>query len=362
MKKISSIAIACSLVLVVFSSALVCANTPETTPFSYGNGTLSDPYQITTIEELDEIRDYLDCCFILMNNLDFEDDASYANPEHKEMYITDEGWQPIGYYEEETAFTGSFDGQGYSISNLFVNRSLKFHSSLFGKIHTAEIAHLDLIDVYVVGLGNVGSVAGGSGGSTIVDCSASGMVIGSGFNVGGLVGWNTGSISDCNVSADVTGDFYVGGLVGLNKGVITDSSASGEVIGSDFNTEIRNIGGLVGGNLGSVIDSFATGNVTGNTYVGGLVGANWHNISLCYATGEVKGIWHNYGHIVYGRRYVGRLTGADFGNVSSSYATGGVTFRGYVLGVFYHLLTHLLPERFSLDGWDWWMNNWSVIY
>lgn len=360
MKKIVSIILATLLFTLIFSSFFVVADETKI-PFDKGSGTPADPYQITTIEELDAIRDYLDCCFMLMNHLDFEDDDSYANPEHKEMYNTDEGWQPIGYYDEGTEFTGSFDGQDYSISNLFVNQSSSVYSSLFGKIRTAEITHLDLIDVYVVGRGDVGSVAGGSGGSTIVDCSASGMVIGSGFNVGGLVGWNTGSIRDCNVSADVTGDFYVGGLVGLNKGVITDSSASGEVIGSDFKNEVRNIGGLVGGNMGSVFDSFATGNVTGNTYVGGLVGANWHNISRCYATGEVKGIWHNYGHIVYGRRYVGRLTGANFGNVSSSYATGGVAFQGYVLGVFYHLLTHLLPERFSLDELDWWMNNWSVI-
>jgi len=360
MKKIVSIIMTWLLLTLSFSFVFVGADESQI-PFEKGSGTNDDPYQITTIEQLDAIRDYLDCCFKLMNNLDFKDDASYANPEHKKMYITDEGWQPIGYYEDEMEFTGSFDGQEFSISNLFVNQSLSLYSSLFGKILTADISHLDLIDVYVVGLGDVGSVAGGSDGSTIVDCSASGMVIGSGFNVGGLVGWNTGSIRDCNVSVDVTGDFYVGGLVGLNKGVISDSSATGDVIGNDFDNEVRNIGGLVGGNLGSIIDSFATGNVTGNTYAGGLVGANWHNVSHCYATGEVNGVWHNYGHIVYGRRYVGRLTGADFGNVSSSYATGGVMFQGYVLGVFYHLLTHLLPERFSLDGLDQWINNWSVI-
>lgn len=360
MKKYASVILACLLLLISFNSVFVGADESKI-PFKKGNGTNDDPYQITTIEELDAIRDYLDCCFMLMNHLDFEDDASYANPENKEMYTTDEGWQPIGYYEKGTEFTGSFDGQDYSISNLFVNQSSSVYSSLFGKILTAEISHLDLIDVCVVGRGDVGSVAGGSDKSTVIACSASGMVIGSGFYVGGLVGWNTGSISDCNVSADVTGDFYVGGLVGLNKGVITDSSASGEVIGSDFKNEVRNIGGLVGGNSGSVMNSFASGNVTGNSYVGGLVGANWHNVSHCYAKGKVTSVWHNHGNITLGRRYVGKLTGANFGNVSSSYATGGVAFQGYVLGVFYHLLTHLLPERFSLDGLDWWMNNWSVI-
>ena len=356
MKKISSIVIACSLLFVVFSSASVYADDSDTSPFTNGSGTHADPYQITTIEELDAIRDYLDKSFILMNNLDFEDDASYTDPENKDDYITGDGWCHIGYYTEGSEFTGSFDGQGYTISNLFVNRSSTVYSSLFGYVLDAEISHLGLIDVYVIGRGSLGSFAGNIERSSLSDCYATGYVDGSGFYVGGLVGRNNGFISDCQASVEVTGDFYVGGLVGLNEGSITDCYATGNVIGNDFDNEIRNIGGLVGGNAGSVLDSFASGNVTGNTYMGGLVGANWHNISRCHAKGKVTGIWHNYGHITFGRRYVGSLTGANFGNVSYSYATGRATFRWYVFGVFYHLLTHLLPDGFSLSELDWWTN------
>ena len=169
MRKFLSIVMAGLLVTIVFNSASVYADTSDTTPFADGSGTYADPYHISTIEELDTIRDYLDKSFILMNNLDFNDDASYADPDNKHDYITGDGWCPIGHYKEGTEFTGSFDGQQYAISNLFVNRSSSDYSSLFGYVLDAEIFHLGLIDVYVTGRGNIGSFAGNSERSSLSD-------------------------------------------------------------------------------------------------------------------------------------------------------------------------------------------------
>jgi len=354
MKKFISALIAGLFFSTMLSSLVVIADENEN-PFNEGNGTSMDPFQITTIEQLDSIRNYLDCCFVLMNDLDFTNADSYEDSNNIIKYITGDGWKPIGGYKEGAEFTGSFNGQGFTISNLFVNQSFAHYSSLFGKIVDAEIFHLILDDVYVKGTGFIGGIAGNNEQGEITDCTISGFVDGSSLYIGGLVGRNNGSIDNCHVSTLVSGDLYVGGLVGLNKGCIFNSSASEDVNGNDYKSEIRNIGGLVGGNLGSISDSFATGNVTGNSYVGGLAGGNWQNISDCYATGKVTSVWHNHGNITLGRRYVGRLTGANFGSVTDSYATGKVAFRGYSFGILYHLITHIFADRFFSDDWSWWL-------
>ncbi len=350
MRKILPFLMAGFFVAILFNTTSIYAatsiiNTNKNTGFMVGQGTIEEPYQISTIEELDAIRNYPDNNFLLIKNLDFRDDDSYANPTHKIDYITGDGWLPIGSNREGPAFTGSFDGQGFTIYNLFVNRSSSVYSSLFGYLFEAQISHLHLDNVQVTGRGAVGSFAGGLTKSIISDCYATGQVKGSGYYIGGLVGWNNGTISSCHVSVEIIGYSYVGGLVGYNEGLISDSSVTGNVIGNDFDKEIRNIGGLIGGNGGDIIDSFATGDVTGNTYVGGLVGANWQNISYCYATGKVTHVWHNYGNVTFGRRFVGRLSGADFGTTLNSYATGKISIKLFVEGLFWHILYQLLPDQ-----------------
>ncbi|MCK4348300.1 MAG: hypothetical protein KAW47_06765 [Thermoplasmatales archaeon] len=352
MRKFLSIVMAGLLVAIVFNSASVYADTSNNgdfgmTPFADGSGTCADPYQITTIEELDAIHGYLDRNFTLMHHLDFEDDTSYADPDNKNDYITGNGWLPLGDSGEGGEFTGSFDGQQHKISNLFINRSSTVYSSLFGYILNAEISNLGLIDVYVTGRNAVGSFAGRSWRSSISDCYATGYVQGAWYYVGGLVGGNNGSISDCHASVEITGNCYIGGLVGCNEGSISDSFATGDVIGKDFDEEIRNVGGLVGGNDGSISDSYATGNVTGNRYVGGLTGCNWDSISGCYAKGTVTGIWDNGISVIdvlIGRWFLGRLAGANFGSISDSYATGRINRRLFVEGLFWHIIYQLFPN------------------
>lgn len=358
MKKTFSIIITCLLITVIFSSTSGYANTSnnnndELIPFAGGSGTRADPYQITTIEELDAMRDYPDKDFILMNDLDFEDNASYSNPDNKEDYISGTGWFPIGNSRDGGEFTGSFNGQHHTISNLFINQSSFMYSSLFGCILDAEISHLGLIDVYVIGGNAVASFAGHSSGGSLLGCYATGYVKGAWFYVGGLVGGNNGSISECYASVKVKGNCYIGGLVGYNEGLISDCFATGDVIGRDFDNEIRNVGGLVGGNSGTISGSYATGNVTGVRYVGGLTGCNWGFISDCYATGTVTGIWHHgisVADVFIGRWYLGRLTGANFGSISTSYGMGRVNRRFFVEGLFWLILHQIFPNLNMLDN------------
>ena len=95
-------------------------------------------------------------------------------------------------------------------------------------------------------------------------------------HVGGLAGLNDygGTVSDCYSTGSVTGIVDVGGLVGLNaeEGIVSNCYSSGNVTG-DANVG-GDVGGLVGWNLGSVSNSYSTGSVSGNENVGGLVGIN----------------------------------------------------------------------------------------
>jgi hypothetical protein len=90
------------------------------------------------------------------------------------------------------------------------------------------------------------------------------------YYVGGLVGWNEGTMSNSYSTGSVTGNYYVGSLVGINgwDSTVSNSYSSGNVTGDEY------IGGLVAVNFGTIGNSYSSGNVTGDEYVGGLVGVN----------------------------------------------------------------------------------------
>jgi hypothetical protein len=129
--------------------------------------------------------------------------------------------------------------------------------------------------------------------------------------VGGLVGHNWSSISNCYSTGAVSGSsdpYYVGGLVGFNDGSISNCYSTGAVSGS---SDSYYVAGLVGYNYGSISNCYSSGAVSGSSnsyYVGGLVGLNDGSISYCYSTGAVSGF-----------QYVGGLVGFNGGSVSSSF-------------------------------------------
>jgi hypothetical protein len=97
-----------------------------------------------------------------------------------------------------------------------------------------------------------------------------GIVIGNG-RVGGLVGFNLGTITDCYSTDSITGYGVVGGLVGHNErpGTITNCYSTGNVMGTQA------IGGLVGFNHGMITNCYSTGSVSGTTLVGGMIGSDY---------------------------------------------------------------------------------------
>ena len=277
-----------------------------------------DYLEIRNWHELYAIRDDLGGHYLLMNDLD-STTAGYGELAGSTAN-QGKGWRPIGTSGD--SFTGTFDGQGYGISDIFINRADESAVGLFGAVGVGGvIQNVRVLNSNVAGDWAVGGLVGENWGDVSNSYSV-GTVIGTDC-VGGLVGGNAGGVSDSYSAAVVTGDWDVGGLVGCSdsRGSVTNSYSIGDVTGEWA------VGGLLGGNLGGVVaKSYSSASVTGDDYVGGLVGDNQGSVSNSYSASGVTGGW-----------YVGGLVGDNdsTGIVSNSYAIGSVTgdsFAGGLVG------------------------------
>ena len=201
-------------------------------------------------------------------------------------------WTPIGK-DDNKAYTGTFDGNGKTITGLTVTGSYKY-AGLFGDIdENGTVKNVVLEDVQITSdnsSGSVGGVAGDSWG-TIENCSVSGSVSGTVY-VGGVVGaqWS-GSITGCSSSATVKGMVDVGGVAGQtnSNATMTACYATGNVTLEIASQNNIDVGGAVGFNGGSrILACYATGNVTStgsstvNVYIGGFCGYNSTTVTACY--------------------------------------------------------------------------------
>ena len=200
-----------------------------------------------------------------------------------DLDLTDMEWTPIGNYEKQ--YTGTFDGNGKTITGLTVTRSNRY-TGLFGFIK-GTVKNVVLTEVNITSGTFVGGVAGWSFGGNIENCSVSGSV--SGSDVGGVVGYQqVGSITGCSSSATVKGTERAGGVVGVTNGgttPLTACYATGNVTVENDGTSNAWAGGIVGMNgTGTLIACYAAGNVSGNI-VGGAVGVNYATVTACYWSG-----------------------------------------------------------------------------
>jgi len=275
--------------------------------------------QIRDWHDLDAVRDNVDGEFLLMNDLD-STTAGYeelAGPTANEG----QGWQPIGVWPDP--FTGSFDGQGFEIRDLFIDRPVEEHVGLFSFVETgAVIVGVALIDVDVTGDTYVGGLVGHIHDGSLTNCHSTGSVAGD-THVGGLAGESGGIVSNTYSTASVSGSFEIGGLIGQNHGTVSKSYSTGMVTGDEY------IGGLVGWNHhGTISNSYSSGIVDGVSLVGGLVGSNRATVSNCYSFGTVTGL-EDVGGLV-GRNYQGTVNSSFWdietsGQATSDGGTGNTT-------------------------------------
>ena len=137
-------------------------------------------------------------------------------------------WTPIG--TPGAAYAGTFDGNGYSISGLYVNDADLDHVGLFG-MSEGKICNVRIMDSYLLGRIAVGAVCGYNDG-TIQQCAVEGVVKGS-TSVGGICGVNDsailGHIQNCQNAASVSADANAGGICGRNDGTIQRCCSVGQV-------------------------------------------------------------------------------------------------------------------------------------
>ena len=246
------------------------------------------PIEIRDWYDLHAVRNNLGGSYIVMNDLD-STTAGYTELA-SETANGGRGWEPIGTSDD--GFSGNFDGQGYEIRDLFINRPDEDYVGLFTHIswiryidNVGVVENVGVVNADVIGFAQVGALVGHNAG--IVNNSySSGSVTGE-ERVGGLVGWNQATLSNSYSRGSVTGSSAVGGLTGDNwyyRGIVSNSYSAGSVTGS------RRVGGLVGvNNYGNVTHSYSTGSVTGSAQVGGLVGYNKGTVSDSFWDTQTSG-------------------------------------------------------------------------
>ena len=213
----------------------------------------------------------------LVADLDFDTDGSGSADAGDAYWNAGAGWAPLG--SAAAAFATTFEGNGHTVSHLFINRS--DDAGLFG-VSTGAIRHVGVVDAAVTGASRVGALVGQNIGA-IVGSYVKGSVSG-GTNVGGLVGFNLfGGVYASYATTGVSGETSVGGLVGGNFGIVSASYATGGVTGAG------QVGGLAGQHVGVVAVSYATGRVLGDTEVGGLAGAGGGRVTASYWDQETSG-------------------------------------------------------------------------
>ena len=242
---------------------------------------LNLPREFTTIQNCLQLQDmnlHLDGNYILENDIDC---ASDTNNSSGALWNNGAGFAPIG--NSSTNFSGTFDGAGYTISGLYINRSTTSYVGLFGYTSsTALIANLKITDANISGKDYVGGLIGYSQGD-VSKCSYDGIVRGANQYAGGLIGYlQSGRLFGSYTKGTLYSKQYSGGLVGYTNDTTTylyDVYSQMNVFATSSYT-----GGLIGlCKRTYIIKSYSTGIVSStiSTGLGGFVGSN--SISACYA-------------------------------------------------------------------------------
>ena len=298
-----------------------------------GEGTADEPYQIGTAAELywfaglvngtlpDGGGENLSANAILTANIIVNTGVLDANKNLVSKSDLTE-WEPIG--ARWSSYTGTFDGQGHTISGLYFNDPFASYVGLFGCIGAnGKISNVGVLDSYfqfsalgggvcgvnygtvrdckntgsVRGFSTIGGVCGlNEKGGIIENSFNEGTVSGTGDNaqqVGGVSGYNNGTIKSCYNTASVSGQESVGGVCGFNSvGTTTNCFNEGTVSGKNI------VGGVCGNGCGvATTNCFNEGTVSGQSHVGGVCGYDYYYdgaLTNCYylsdtATGGING-------------------------------------------------------------------------
>ena len=250
------------------------------TPPSKGDGKKDSPYIITKAEELAWFRDQVNSgqysiCAKIADNVEVIDMSTVCHAADKSQNLEEKSWVPIGN-KNIVKYRGTFDGNGKTITNLYINASQTSQNNmgLFGYTYQSTIKNLTFENANVTNTqSNTGILVGKAGyGSTLQNIKISNTCqIKGGNYTGGIAGELDGNAYNCVNYATVQGTQYIGGLWGMysRKGnSITACANYGNVTASSVMA-----GGLVGYFRGGTIQDCANyGDVKGTNRVAGMAG------------------------------------------------------------------------------------------
>jgi len=359
----SYLAIAIIAISVAFTSCKKedTLDTEQGANFTVGDGlSATTAYEINTPEKLVRLAKLVNAGDTDYNNKYYKLTANIDLSAYGTNFNDGRGWIPIGnsygFIPDILVhpFRGNFDGNGFVVSNLFINDSISRFAGLFGDIQGGTIKNLGVINVNITGKNYVGGVAGSVYMGKVTNCYSIGTVSGNDY-VGGVVGAVHGgynnSVTDCYATGTVNGNNYVGGVAGAVSGSFNFISSATNC----YSTGAVNGNNYVGGVFGyvetcDITNCHAKGAVNGkNNYIGGVTGYVDNGIVTdCYATGEVKG-----------NNYVGGITGYIFDSgIANCYATGAVNGKNNWVGgvagsVSYSIVTNCYAKGNVSGGNNW---------
>lgn len=241
------------ILVLIFTISFFNLSGQTATPPASGDGSESSPYQIATLNNLywlSQNSSEWDKYFIQTADIDANTTSTWNSGE---------GWSPIG--NGGINFSGSYDGKGHIISNLYANRS-EYYQGLFGLINNAEVKNLGLENIDITGDRRTGAIAGSNHYSIIEYCYTTGNVSSSADMIGGIVGENlvNGKIINCFSRCAISASFSAGGITGSN------------------------------GNGCEITNCYSTGIVTGSSFFGGISGYGYNVATNCFWDTITSGI------------------------------------------------------------------------
>ena len=291
-----------------------------------GSGKAEDPYQITTADELFEVRNALSASYKLMNDIDLTEWIQENSPS--------QGWSPIG------TFSGTFDGNGKTIKGLFIKRPTTDYVGLFGQLsYTGKVENLCIDKPVITGKDYVGVVAGFSNGSIgngdikcvnihsvcVVEPTIQGQKY-----VGSMTGYGerTSLLENSVILPMIDATSCVGGIIGYH---IAYNAPDFQIYGYVNNNVVcggtifgqTEVGGIIGYSTGSsnwtVKNDYCSAALVGNEYVGGICG----KVDATEFEGYIYNGTSNPAHYVNRCRYA--ISNNHFaGSIMAEQAAGGI--------------------------------------
>ncbi len=307
-----------------------------------GDGSSGNPYQIAEAADLKAFANKVnngretDAWAVLTADIVLnEGDLSGYNGTDT---VSWEQWTPIG--TSARRYTGTFDGNGHTVSGIYINNSSANYQGLFGCVGSGgTVQKVGVVNSYIQGGSYTGGVAGEVyNNGTVTNCYNTGTVSGSDYT-GGVAGevYNS-TVTNSYNTGTVSGSSYTGGAAGyvVSSSTVTNSYSTGTVSGSRFYT-----GGVAGYvyNNSTVTNSYNTGTVNGNNINGGVAGyVDSGTVTNCYYLADTAsaGIGSNSGTAtpltaeqMSGSAAKDNMTGFDFDTI---WATRNESYTGQSTG------------------------------